>query len=290
MLIQIIKDNAEQECIEALEKTNKSSINRNLLQCRFHDVSLKPDPDHILHLVKDILSDKHACLFFCDDGDIFIRWNGYPKEVIEKITNLIVGKYIPEHLSEEFFKYYDFHVHGEDIRLECRKKLRKIEERQEEEKKKNIKVIKNENLNFSSQMLKTLQNNLINRDKREKIGILIVEDQLFSRKLLMGALSQNYQCHAAKNASEALTLYALHTPDIVFLDIELPDMDGHTLANLFRKADNDAYIVMVTGNHYEDDIKKAKTNKVKGFIVKPYSRQKIMDSINKFDNARKKRI
>ncbi len=290
MLIKIIEENSEQKCIDALEEIHNSSTNRNLLQCRFSSIGLKLAPDDILPLVKDILTDKDAYLFFCEDGDIFMQWGGYPKATLNEVINRVRSKYSKDdqhYLSEAFFKYYDFHVHGEDIRIECRNKLKKIQEKNQISKEKtNIEIAKIKD--FDNQMLKTLNANLINKDSRKIIEILIVEDQVFSQKLLIATLSRKYKCHVAKNASEALVLYAMHAPDIVFLDIDLPDMNGHMLANLFGKVDKDAYIVMVTGNHYAADIEKAKKNKVKGFIVKPYNKQKILDAINKFCRVKKK--
>lgn len=113
-------------------------------------------------------------------------------------------------------------------------------------------------------------------------SILIVEDQEFSRKLLEGMLRRDYTCYCAANAEQALALYAEHLPCIVFLDIELPDANGHDLAGFLKKIDPASFIVMVTANHYENDVKRAQENNVQGFIAKPYSKQKISDAIEKY--------
>jgi CheY-like chemotaxis protein len=126
-----------------------------------------------------------------------------------------------------------------------------------------------------------------NRAQQEKPHILIIEDQDFSRKLLQGLLQKNYPCHAAKNSQQALQFFSEHAPNIIFIDIELPDQSGHGLARLFKILDPSAHIVMVTGNNYITDIETAKKNKTDGFIVKPYAKTIIMAAIDNYNKIKK---
>lgn len=123
------------------------------------------------------------------------------------------------------------------------------------------------------------------------ITILIVEDQDFSRKILHDLLArqENYSCHAAKNALEAIELYSTHAPDIVLLDIQLPDYSGHELASILKQADPRSYIVHVTANKFIKDVEAAKKNNVQGFITKPYSKKNIQNVISNYINQQAKR-
>ncbi len=112
--------------------------------------------------------------------------------------------------------------------------------------------------------------------------ILIVEDQLFSSRLLYSLLVNRFTCYIATSGEEAVRLYSEHVPCITFLDIELPDTNGHVLARFFYQCDPFGYLVMVTANHYEKDVLEAQQNQVQGFIKKPFSRQKIMEAIDKY--------
>lgn len=125
----------------------------------------------------------------------------------------------------------------------------------------------------------TLNNKLAERKKRVAPEILIVEDMAFSRNMLLGMLGKKYKCHIAKDGAEAVHQYATNAPDITFLDIELPDVNGHSLARLFKEVDPGGYLVMLTANNYTKDMEAAKANKVQGFIAKPYSKQKIDEAI-----------
>lgn len=142
-------------------------------------------------------------------------------------------------------------------------------------------------LEFSAEQINNMQKFGGERRTYPLPTILIVEDQPFSRNLIEGMLMRHYACYSASNVKQAIALYAEHIPCIVFLDIELPDGNGHELAALIKKADPDSFIVMVTANSYQQDVTKAVENKTQGFVVKPYSRQKIMTYIEKYAQERK---
>lgn len=124
------------------------------------------------------------------------------------------------------------------------------------------------------------------------INILIVEDQDFSRKLLYDLLARQfvYTCYMAKNAAEAVELYATHAPDIVFMDIILPDYTGHETALLIRNFDPKSYIIMVTANNFIKDVEIAKRNNIQGYITKPYSKNKIQAAIDSYIATQTKQV
>lgn len=116
------------------------------------------------------------------------------------------------------------------------------------------------------------------------VNILIVEDQDFSRKMLHDLLTRTcvYTCYSAKNAVEAIELYATHAPDIVLLDIGLPDHSGHEIAAVLKEVDPKSYIIYVTSSNFIKDVAAAKKNNVRGFIAKPYSKNKIQAAIDNY--------
>ena len=126
------------------------------------------------------------------------------------------------------------------------------------------------------------------RSFRAKPHILIVEDQAFSQKMLLAAL-KGYTCHVAENSAEAIVRYIEKCPDIVLLDVDLPDIGGHQLAKFINKIDQDAYIVMISANRCESDIKEAQYNRVQGYIAKPFNKDDIIGSLDGFSKTKKKR-
>lgn len=84
-------------------------------------------------------------------------------------------------------------------------------------------------------------------------------------------------------------MYMEKCPDIVFLDIELPDLSGHNFAKLLKKIDDDSFVVMVSSNQYEKDIQQARENFVKTFIAKPYNKNAILHVVDFFKKERKRK-
>lgn len=120
------------------------------------------------------------------------------------------------------------------------------------------------------------------RKSQDKVRVLIVEDQLFSRKLLQEVLRPAFVVDSAETAKEGIHLFFENAPELVFLDIELADSSGHMIAKLVKEFAPETFVVMVTGNNSAEDVALARAHKVDGFIVKPYSKGKIYECTEKF--------
>jgi two-component system chemotaxis response regulator CheY len=105
--------------------------------------------------------------------------------------------------------------------------------------------------------------------------VLVVEDDALTRRIVANAFKDNYALVTAQTAQEAISQYLLYAPDVVFLDIGLPDMSGFAVLTQIVALDADAYVVMFSGNSYLDNVMKALVNGASGFIAKPFSRQKL---------------
>ena len=113
------------------------------------------------------------------------------------------------------------------------------------------------------------------RNVRQPQHVLIVEDDPLTRRLVTGAFKENYALITAQNAQEALACYLLHAPDIVLLDIHLPDADGFSVLRQILASDPDAYVVMFSGNSYLDNVTAALSQGAAGFIAKPFKKERL---------------
>ncbi|MFN7094106.1 MAG: response regulator transcription factor [Burkholderiales bacterium] len=111
--------------------------------------------------------------------------------------------------------------------------------------------------------------------------LLIVEDNEFSRKMIATALNKRRYLFA-KTGKEALEIYFSNRPNIVFLDILLPDMSGLELLRIIKEKDSAAFIVMLSANSEREIVVQSIRGGAKGFIVKPFSKAKIDEYINKY--------
>jgi len=87
---------------------------------------------------------------------------------------------------------------------------------------------------------------------REKMIFLVVDDSKISRKWLIEMIPPRIAEHTTIiegcNGEEAVALYKEHRPDIVFLDITMPVIDGIEALNVIKKINPEAIVVMVSAD------------------------------------------
>jgi two-component system, chemotaxis family, chemotaxis protein CheY len=119
--------------------------------------------------------------------------------------------------------------------------------------------------------------------------VLIVDDNDLMRTLLRGILrSENYQIIGeAKNGAQALDFIEKIKPDIVFLDVMMPEMDGlEALQNIKSKYPK-TIVIMITGNPSKENVQESIQGGASGFIIKPFNSAKVLDTLNRACQAGK---
>ncbi len=118
------------------------------------------------------------------------------------------------------------------------------------------------------------------------LNVMVVDDSLIMRKKLkqfFTELGHNVVIEA-KTGEEAITFYEEFMPDLVTMDITMPDMDGITAVKQIKKSYPDTKIIMATSHGQEKMVKEALLSGAKGYILKPISKDKLKSSINKIFN------
>ena len=128
------------------------------------------------------------------------------------------------------------------------------------------------------------------RRGRTKPLLLLVEDDPFTLQLVKLAFKEGHEVITAETARQALVYYQRHLPDMVFLDIQLPDGNGIALLQEMTKADDEAYVVMLSSHSQKEKIMDCITHGAKGFIAKPFTRQRLMDAADKFRSVWKQPV
>lgn len=124
---------------------------------------------------------------------------------------------------------------------------------------------------------------------RSPLHILVIEDSDFLREIFTTALDKEHVIETAKNAKDGWMLYMKKNPDIVFLDILLPDGNGHDLAYRIKERTPKTFVVMATASDYVDDKEEASFNRVNGYVTKPFDKKKIDEIIDLYWATRKAR-
>jgi len=261
--------------------------NTVFLYSHFFQINVKPSIEEIEAYFSHIQTDAIVTIFLCHDGDTIMSFENPETDLIQNVIDAVAAKYKadiePIVSFQDFFRVYDLVESYTELRSECFKKQKQQSKKSQEL----AKYLSNEQL--ISTLKKTMQLINMQRSFRTKPHVLIVEDQIFSQKLLASAL-KDYTCYISENVGDALLTYVEKCPDILLLDIDLPDVSGHQLAKIVKRIDDHAYTVMISANRYHDDIQSAQENQVKGFVAKPFKKDDILNILDGFQKNKKRKI
>lgn len=112
--------------------------------------------------------------------------------------------------------------------------------------------------------------------------ILVVDDAQFMRMVLKNILNkQGHEVVEAENGKDAVKKYHAESPDLVMMDITMPEMDGIAAVNEIMKSDPQASIIMCSAMGQQAMVVEAIKSGAKDFIVKPFEAERIVTAVNK---------
>ncbi len=113
--------------------------------------------------------------------------------------------------------------------------------------------------------------------------VLIVDDAAFMRMMLKDILTKNgfEVVGEAENGKEAVEKYKELKPDIVTMDITMPEMDGITAVKEIKKIDPNAKIVMVSAMGQQAMVIDSIQAGAMDFVVKPFQPDRVVEALNK---------
>jgi PAS domain S-box-containing protein len=124
---------------------------------------------------------------------------------------------------------------------------------------------------------------------QEQYRIMIVDDELANRTLLMELLgNMGFVVFEAANGMEAVEKFRQNPPDLIFLDIGLPGMDGFEVVKKIKTIEKGPHIpvIAVTASAFIEDKKEILKAGVDGYIKKPYKVNEIFDVLRSFLGVR----
>lgn len=113
--------------------------------------------------------------------------------------------------------------------------------------------------------------------------ILIVDDAAFMRMMIKDILSKNgfEIVGEAENGAVAIEKYKELTPDLVTMDITMPEMDGLAAVREIRKIDGNSKIIMCSAMGQQAMVIDAIQAGARDFIVKPFQPDRVLEAIKK---------
>jgi len=107
--------------------------------------------------------------------------------------------------------------------------------------------------------------------------VMVVDDSLLTSQKITQMLSQiGFEVvKVCRNGTDAVFFYPVVMPDIVTMDITMPDMDGIEATKKILELDRNALIVMVTSHGQEQMVLEALDAGAKGYVLKPFKADKL---------------
>ncbi len=112
--------------------------------------------------------------------------------------------------------------------------------------------------------------------------LLVVDDAEFLRVRLTRMLTaEGFEVFQAENGLKAVAAYQEHHPQVVLMDITMPEMDGLAALKEIMTLDPQARVVMLTALGQESVVLEAVKSGAKDFVVKPFEHERVMKAIGK---------
>jgi signal transduction histidine kinase/DNA-binding response OmpR family regulator len=124
-------------------------------------------------------------------------------------------------------------------------------------------------------------------NKKRNIQILVVEDHLVNQKVIMGMLNKfGFSADKAENGEEALEVLKLKAYDLIFMDIQMPKMNGYEATEAIRNPNtpilkHDSVIIALTANAMKKDRNKCIQCGMDDYLAKPFNSNDLQKIINK---------
>ena len=112
--------------------------------------------------------------------------------------------------------------------------------------------------------------------------ILVAEDDAANYKLFEVMLRKHYALLHAWNGRQAVELYREHRPEIILMDIRMPEMDGYEATAAIRKLSASVPIIAVTAFAYPEDMRRILASGFNGCLPKPVSADNLKRKISEF--------
>lgn len=141
---------------------------------------------------------------------------------------------------------------------------------------------------MSQEQLNTEADKSENTDGPKKIRILVIDDSATIRRSAESMLAnQGYEVITAENGFEALSKITRHHPDLIFVDIMMPRLDGYqTCAIIKNNAEfRDTPVIMLTSKDGLFDMARGRIVGSDQYLTKPFTREELLGAVKQHTSA-----
>lgn len=243
-----------------------------------------------LRLLETIPNSYTARVYLCQDKDIVIMMENFMQRQFEGFV-----KNLAEELDEPNFSnlidVFEIGTQWKNLEAFYGLKIDALEQEGAIKKDEDLKYKTDQHMmdvlsSLDAQLVDTIGSR---RKERGRIKAMIADDDQLSRTLAGNVLRGDYDLAFAHNGKEAVQEYISAAPDILFLDIGMPDIGGHEVLESLFQIDPNAYIIMFSGRKDKSTIMKSLEMGAQGFLGKPFTREQLYMHVDNSPFAQSKR-
>jgi CheY-like chemotaxis protein/nitrogen-specific signal transduction histidine kinase len=129
--------------------------------------------------------------------------------------------------------------------------------------------------------VRTIRVNARPEDQNQKT-ILVAEDEDSNFELVKIVLQKRYRLLRAHNGIEAVTINEDEHPDLILMDIRMPEMNGLDATRIIKEVDSDTPIVALSAYAFDENIREAKAAGCDEFMAKPFRVENLIELVKKY--------
>ncbi len=282
--MKVIGKNTEKQLIEDLKDLWMSSKSYRCAVIKFSQITFSCNKWEaiLLHETRTHLLDEVDKIYFCLDNDVYITSKTFTQKKLNVFLTHLKHKLSSASL-QGLATLFEVNTEWPRLRSMCERKIEDIlilKNKAQQQREEELDTVDHE------QTLKTINKDLLSslemrREARNNSLVMVVEDDPFTQKLIKNTIKNTHELSIVSDGQGAVMTYVNKAPDIIFLDIGLPDIDGLSVLQKIFEIDPNAYVIMFSGNGDKENILKAISLGAKGFVGKPFTKDKIYQYINK---------
>lgn len=112
--------------------------------------------------------------------------------------------------------------------------------------------------------------------------VLVAEDEDSNFELVKIVLSKQYRLLRARNGIEAVTYCEDEHPDLILMDIRMPDMNGLDATRIIKEVNHDIPVIALSAYAFDENIREAKAAGCDEFMAKPFRVEDLIDMVEKY--------
>ena len=243
-----------------------SNVNENLQhECLFWTQSI----------IEAYLQDVEGEVYFCDNQSIDILCKNTPHDILSQAGQQICDLVYSESSAKSGYEIYDLASNGAEY---AQSVFSHTQDLFSHPGLSADDIISAQNISDIERET-PVQNTVANIDETR---VLLIDDDPVTRWMVRNSLKNECLFVTAPCANRAFSMYSSFQPNVVFLDIDLPDTNGREVLNWIMRNDPGMCVVMFSSNNNLENISGSLSDGASGFIAKPFLKEHLLHYIHAY--------